>query len=167
MNRRAWPLATAALAVVGAMTLAGCASMSAPPKTLVDAAASNPETSTLAKLINDAGLADTLRGPGPFTVFAPTNDAFSQLSGKTMQELAQDKDRLRAVLAYHVVAGRVMAAEVKSGNVKTMNGAELPLSRSGAFVGVDQALVTKADISAANGVIHVIDRVVLPPAPRR
>ncbi len=84
-----------------------------------------------------------------------------------MEELAKDKERLRAVLTYHVVPGKVISTEVKSGNVKTVNGADLPLSRSGGFVGVDQALVTKADIPAANGVIHVIDQVVLPPAPRR
>ncbi len=84
-----------------------------------------------------------------------------------MAELAADKQRLRAVLTYHVVPGSVMAAEVKPGNVKTVQGADLPLSRSGPFVGVDQALVTKADIKATNGVIHAIDTVLIPPAPRR
>jgi uncharacterized surface protein with fasciclin (FAS1) repeats len=84
-----------------------------------------------------------------------------------METLAKDKERLRQVLTFHVVPGKVMSADVKPGNVKTVNGAELPLSRSGNFVGVDQALVTKADIAATNGVIHVIDQVLIPPAPRR
>lgn len=164
MNRRAWllaPIATAVLAV------SGCATFSSQPKNIVDTAAAAPEFTTLAKLINDAGLADTLKGAGPFTVFAPTNEAFAKVPAKTMAELAADKQRLRAVLTYHVVPGSVMAAEVKPGNVKTVQGADLPLSRSGPFVGVDQALVTKADIKATNGVIHAIDTVLIPPAPRR
>ena len=134
---------------------------------IVETAAASPELKTLTKLINDAGLADTLKGTGPFTVFAPTDAAFAKVPAATMDALAKDKDRLRQVLTFHVVPGKVMAADVKSGNVKTVNGAELPLSRSGGFVGVDQALVTKADISATNGVIHVIDQVLIPPAPAR
>jgi uncharacterized surface protein with fasciclin (FAS1) repeats len=163
MNRRAWLLAPIAAAV---LAFSGCASMSQ-PKNIVDTTASNPNFSTLAKLIGDAGLADTLSGAGPFTVFAPTNDAFAKVPAKTMSELAANKDRLRSVLTYHVVPGSVMAADVKPGNVKTVQGANLPLSRSGSFVGVDQALVTQADIKATNGVIHAIDAVLIPPAPAR
>ena len=164
MDRRAWLMAPIAAAVIA---VTGCASTSQQPKNIVDTAASNPSFTTLTKLINDAGLAETLRGAGPFTVFAPTNEAFSKVPAKTMAELAANKDRLKAVLTYHVVPGAVMAADVKPGSVKTVQGASLPLSRSGTFVGVDQALVTQADIKATNGVIHAIDAVLIPPAPRK
>ena len=162
MLRRTWFVAAAA-----AVALSGCAVFGPQPTNVVDTAASNPQFKTLTKLINDAGLADTLKGTGPFTVFAPTDAAFAQVPKATMETLAKDKERLRQVLSYHVVPGRVMAAEVKAGNVKTVSGADLPLSRTGNFVGVDQALVTQADIAATNGVIHVIDQVLIPPAPRR
>jgi uncharacterized surface protein with fasciclin (FAS1) repeats len=162
MFRRTWFIAAAA-----AIALTGCAAFGPQPTNVVDTAAANPEFKTLTKLINDAGLADTLRGTGPFTVFAPTDAAFAKVPKATMETLAKDKERLRQVLTFHVVPGKVMSADVKPGNVKTVNGAELPLSRSGNFVGVDQALVTKADIAATNGVIHVIDQVLIPPAPRR
>lgn len=162
MKRRAW----LALAPLAALFISGCATMSA-PKNIVDTAAASPDFSTLAKLIGDAGLADTLKGAGPFTVFAPTNAAFAKVPAKTMSELAADKERLRAVLTYHVVPGNVMSAEVKPGNVKTVQGANVALSRAGTFVTVEDAVVTKADIKATNGVIHAIDTVLIPPAPRR
>lgn len=164
MNRRVWLMAPVAAAV---LAVSGCASMSEQPKNIVDTAASNPNFTTLAKLISDAGLADTLRGPGPFTVFAPTNAAFAKVPAKTMAELAADKERLKAVLTFHVLPGAVMAADVKAGNAKTVQGAALPLSRAGTFVTVDQAMVTQADIKATNGVIHAIDAVLIPPAPRK
>jgi uncharacterized surface protein with fasciclin (FAS1) repeats len=163
MNRRTWllaPIATAVLAV------SGCASFES-PKNIVETAASNPEFSTLAKLIGDTGLTQTLSGPGPFTVFAPTNAAFAKVPAKTMAELAADKARLTAVLTFHVVPGSVMAADVKQGNVKTVQGANVALSRAGTFVTVEDAMVTRADIKATNGVIHAIDTVLIPPAPRR
>jgi uncharacterized surface protein with fasciclin (FAS1) repeats len=134
-----------------------------PPKSVVDTAAASPNFSTLARLINEAGLADTLRGPGPFTVFAPTDEAFKQVPAATLDALAKDKKQLAAVLSYHVVGARLMAADIKPESLKTVGGADLPISRTGDFVGVDQALVTKADIKAANGVIHVIDQVLIPP----
>ena len=162
MLRRTWFVAAAA-----AVALSGCAIFGTQPTNVVETAAANPELTTLTKLINDAGLAETLKGTGPFTVFAPTDAAFAKVPAATMDALAKDKDRLRQVLTFHVVPGKVMAADVKTGNVKTVNGAEVPLSRSGGFVGVDQALVTKADISATNGVIHIIDQVLIPPAPAR
>lgn len=162
MLRRTWFVAAAA-----AIALSGCAAFGPQPTNIADTAAANPDFKTLTKLINDAGLADTLRGPGPFTVFAPTDAAFAKVPKATMETLGKDKERLRQVLTFHVVPGKVMAADVKAGNVKTVNGADLPLSRSGDFVGVDQALVTKADIAATNGVIHAIDQVLIPPAPRR
>jgi uncharacterized surface protein with fasciclin (FAS1) repeats len=159
-------LAQVMLGIAPALLLAGCATTQA-PRTVVDAAASNPQLSTLVKLIQDAGLADTLRGAGPFTVFAPTDDAFKAVPAATMAQLASNRDLLRSVLTYHVVPGKVTAAEVKTGPAKTVQGADIPLSKAGTFVTVDEAMVTQADVSTGNGVVHVIDRVLMPPAPRR
>ncbi|MBT9485897.1 MAG: fasciclin domain-containing protein [Rubrivivax sp.] len=141
---------------------AGCASTPT-PTTIADTAAGNPQLSTLSRLVADAGLTETLRGAGPFTVFAPSDEAFKAVPAKTMQELATNKDMLKAVLTYHVIAGKVMAADVKNGNVKTVNGANLALAKAGAFVTVEEALVQQADVPATNGVVHVIDKVLLPP----
>jgi uncharacterized surface protein with fasciclin (FAS1) repeats len=155
----------ATLAVVAALT--GCANASAPapaPMTIADTAARAPQLTTLNKLINDAGLADTLRGAGPYTVFAPTDDAFKVVPAATLEALGKDKERLKAVLAYHVVAGQVMAADVKNGPAKTLQGASVALSKSGTFVTVEDAVVTQADVAVTNGVVHLIDRVLMPPA---
>ena len=161
MNRR-----TTLFAVLAALALvAGCATTPA-PTTIAETAARTPQLSTLNKLINDAGLADTLRGAGPFTVFAPSDDAFKAVPVATLDALAKDKERLKAVLSYHVLAGQVMAADVKNGAVKTVQGANVALSKSGTFVTVEDAVVTMADVPASNGVVHVIDRVLMPPAPR-
>jgi uncharacterized surface protein with fasciclin (FAS1) repeats len=141
---------------------AGCATTPT-PTTIADTAAANPQLSTLSKLVADAGLTETLRGTGPFTVFAPTDEAFKAVPAKTMQELAANKEMLKAVLTYHVIAGKVMAADVKVGNVKTVNGANLALGKAGTFVTVEEALVQQADVAATNGVVHVIDKVLLPP----
>jgi uncharacterized surface protein with fasciclin (FAS1) repeats len=152
----------AVFALLGAAALAGCATTPA-PATIADTAARTPQLSTLAKLINDAGLAETLRGPGPFTVFAPTDDAFKAVPAKTLEDLAKDKELLKSVLTFHVLPGNVPASEVKSGAAKTVQGANVALSRSGTFVTVEEAVVTQADVKASNGVVHVIDRVLIPP----
>lgn len=162
-SRRAF----AAAGFSAVVALSGCATMTSSPKSIVDTAASTPELSTLTRLVNEAGLADTLRGAGPFTVFAPTNEAFSKVPAATMAQLASNKEMLRSVLTYHVVPGRVAAADVKTGPVKSVQGANLGLSKAGTFVTVEDALVTKADVMATNGVVHVIDTVLIPPAPRR
>jgi len=133
------------------------------PTTIADTAARTPQLSTLTKLLNDAGLADTLRGAGPFTVFAPSDAAFKAVPAKTMAELAADKELLKSVLTYHVLAGKVMAADVKNGNVKTVQGANVAVSKAGSFVTVEDALVTTADVAATNGVVHIIDKVLIPP----
>jgi uncharacterized surface protein with fasciclin (FAS1) repeats len=125
--------------------------------------AADPELSTLSKLIGEAGLTQTLSGAGPFTVFAPTNAAFKAVPAKTMDELAKNKELLNQVLTYHVISVKAGAADVKQGNVKSVNGANLAVSRSGTYVTVEDAVVTKADLDAANGVVHVVDRVLLPP----
>jgi uncharacterized surface protein with fasciclin (FAS1) repeats len=145
------------------LALAACASTPA-PVSIAETAARTPQLSTLNRLIADAGLTDTLKGPGPFTVFAPSDDAFKALPAKTLAELGTDKARLKAVLTYHVLPGAVKAADVKNGAVKTVNGANVGLARSGTFVTFDEALVTQADVPATNGVVHVIDKVILPPA---
>jgi len=128
---------------------------------IVDTAVSAGSFKTLVSLIKQAGLVDTLKGKGPFTVFAPTDEAFAKVPKETLEALGKDKAKLAAVLTYHVVPGRVMAKDVKAGMVKTVNGQELKLGTTGG-VTVDGAKVVKADIVTSNGVIHVIDSVLLP-----
>ena len=155
-------LALATLTAALAASLAGCAT-TAVPVSVADTIAANPSLSTLSGLVAKAGLTDTLKGTGPFTVFARTNEAFKTVPTKTMDELASDPAKLKAVLAYHVVPGKVMADDVKNGNVKTVNGANLALGKAGTFVTVEDAMVQTADITAANGVVHTVDRVLMPP----
>lgn len=152
----------APLIATAALVLAGCASTSA-PVSIADTTAKTPSLSTLNKLIGDAGLTDTLRGAGPYTVFAPTDEAFKAVPAKTLESLAKDKEQLKAVLMYHVVPGKVVAADIKSGKTKTAQGADVVVSKAGGFVTVEEALVTQADVPASNGVVHVIDRVLIPP----
>ena len=133
------------------------------PTNIVDTAARTPQLSTLARLINDAGLADTLRAAGPYTVFAPNDNAFKAVPKKTLDELVANKELLRSVLSFHVLAGQVAAADVKTGHAKTVQGAHVALSKAGTFVTVEDAVVPTADVRATNGVVHVIDRVLMPP----
>lgn len=150
--------------VLLAASLLGCASSPMQsPTTIADTAARTPQLSTLNRLITQAGLAETLRGPGPFTVFAPSDEAFKAVPAKTMAELGADKEMLKSVLTFHVVAGKVPAADVKTGNTKTVNGANLALAKAGTTVTVEDAVVVQADVGATNGVVHVIDRVLIPP----
>jgi len=153
---------TTGASVLLTLALAGCATTPA-PMTITDTAARTPQLSTLTKLVADAGLADTLRGAGPFTVFAPSDEAFKKVPAKTMAELAGNKELLRQVLTYHVVAGKVTAAELKGGKTKTVNGADLTLARAGTFVTVEDAVVETADVGVTNGVVHIIDTVLIPP----
>lgn len=148
------------LLVLTAM-VAGVATASA--KTVVDIAAGSPDHKTLVAAVKAAGLAETLRGPGPFTVFAPTDAAFAKLPAGTVEDLLkpENKAKLAAILTYHVVPGKVMAKDVKAGAVKTVNGAEAKLATSYG-VTIDGAKVVAADLAADNGVVHVIDTVILP-----
>jgi uncharacterized surface protein with fasciclin (FAS1) repeats len=134
---------------------------SAQAKDIVDTAVAAGSFKTLATALTAAGLVDTLKGKGPFTVFAPTDEAFAKVPKADLDALLKDKAKLTAVLTYHVVAGKVMAADVKAGKVKTVQGSELTVSTMGG-VKVDNANVIKTDIVADNGVIHVIDSVVIP-----
>lgn len=135
--------------------------LSVQAKDLVDTAVAAGSFKTLATALTAAGLVDTLKGKGPFTVFAPTDEAFAKIPKADLDALLKDKAKLTAVLTYHVVAGKVMAADVKAGKVKTVQGAEITVSTS-MGVTVDNAKVTKTDIVADNGVIHVIDTVIMP-----
>ena len=143
--------------------LSGCATTST-PVSVADTIATQSQLSTLNGLVTKAGLTDTLKGTGPYTVFAPTNAAFAKVPAKTMDDLARDPARLKAVLAYHVVPGKVMAANVKNGNTKTVHGANVALSKAGEFVTIEDAMVQTADIPATNGVVHIVDSVLIPPA---
>jgi uncharacterized surface protein with fasciclin (FAS1) repeats len=130
-------------------------------KDIVDTAVAAGDFKTLAVALEKAGLVDTLKGKGPFTVFAPTDAAFAKVPKADLDALLADKSKLASVLTYHVLPGSVMAKDVKAGKVKTVQGSEVTLSTSGG-VKVDDANVVKADIVADNGVIHVIDSVILP-----
>jgi uncharacterized surface protein with fasciclin (FAS1) repeats len=144
-----------------ASVLALGVAFSAQAKDIVDTAVSAGTFKTLATALTAAGLVDTLKGPGPFTVFAPTDAAFAKVPKADLDALLKDKAKLTAVLTYHVVPGKVMAADVKAGKVKTVQGSELTISTMGG-VKVDNANVTATDIVADNGVIHVIDSVIIP-----
>ena len=146
-------LATLALSI----TLAS----SAQAADIVDTAVAAGNFKTLATALEAAGLVETLKGTGPFTVFAPTDDAFAKIPADQLQALLADKDQLTAVLTYHVVPGKVKSTDVKAGMVKTVQGSSLTVSTMGG-VKVDNANVTAVDIAADNGVIHVIDSVVMP-----
>ena len=146
---------------IAGAALAAAAS-SAAAADIVDTAVSAGQFKTLVQAVQAAGLVDTLKGSGPFTVFAPTDEAFAKLPAGTVEALLNDKEKLASILTYHVVPGKVMASQVKPGPVKTVQGQSLRLSATGGAVMVDNAKVVKTDIVADNGVIHVIDTVVLP-----
>ncbi|MEQ1903070.1 MAG: fasciclin domain-containing protein [Pirellulaceae bacterium] len=133
---------------------------------MVDTAVGNESFSTLVAAVKAAGLVDTLKGKGPFTVFAPTNEAFAKLPKETLEMLLkpENKDKLTAILTYHVVSGKVMAADVvKLSKAKTVQGQEVKIEVKDGKVMVNNAQVTATDIPCKNGVIHVIDTVILPP----
>jgi uncharacterized surface protein with fasciclin (FAS1) repeats len=152
--------------VVALPASAGQYGSMASKQNIVQIAAGNPEFSTLVTALKKAGLVKTLEGKGPFTVFAPTNAAFAALPPGTVDNLLKPENRaqLRAILLYHVVPGKVTAAEaMQVHEAKTANGAELPIHSMDGKVMVGDATVTQADIMASNGVIHVIDKVLMPP----
>ena len=165
-NRRNLFVSASFSAIAALAIVSGCATMQA-PVSMAETIAANPQLSTLSGLIVKAGLVDTLKGAGPFTVFAPNNDAFTKVPAKTMAALGADPALLKSVLSYHVVPGKTMAADVKNGNAKTVQGTNLALSKAGSFVTVEDAVVQMADITASNGVVHVIDAVLIPPAATR
>ena len=137
------------------------ASMSAQAADIVDTAVAAGNFKTLVTALKEAGLVDTLKGPGPFTVFAPTDEAFAKIPKADLDKLLANKKKLKSVLTYHVVSGKVMSADIKPGKVKTVQGDRVTLSMKGGVM-VDKAKVVAADVAADNGVIHAIDTVLMP-----
>ena len=156
--------ATAMIVSICTLALAGPKS-SPVNKDIVDTAVAAGSFQTLAKALQAADLVATLKGPGPFTVFAPTDEAFATLPAGTLDELLkpENKEKLRAILTYHVVAGKIPSTNVVTlSSAKTINGQEVKISVANGNVMINNARVVKADIPASNGVIHVIDAVILP-----
>ncbi|HVO98948.1 MAG TPA: fasciclin domain-containing protein [Bryobacteraceae bacterium] len=152
-------LFVAALATLALSTVA-----MAQDKDIVDTAVSAGAFNTLVTALKAAGLVDTLKSSGPFTVFAPTDAAFAKLPAGTVEGLLKDPEKLKKILTYHVVAGDVMAADVvKLKEAKTVEGSEVKIMVKGGKVMVNNAHVVKTDIKCSNGVIHVIDTVIMPP----
>lgn len=139
------------------------AAQAAAPAPLSETLAHEAQLSTFNRLIIEAGLQDELRAAGPLTVFAPTDEAFKAVPAKTLDSLQADKEQLKAVLRFHILAAKLNAADIKPGASATLQGASLTLARAGEFVTVEEAMVQRADVAASNGVVHVIDRVLLPP----
>ncbi len=144
-----------------AISILALSTMAVQAKDIVDTAVAAGTFKTLAAALTAADLIPTLKGPGPFTVFAPTDAAFAKIPKADLDALLKDKAKLTAVLTYHVVPGKVMAKDVKAGKVKTVQGSELTITTAGGVM-VDKAKVTATDIAADNGVIHVIDTVIMP-----
>ncbi len=156
----------AAVAVTAFGLTVGSTNARAAEKDIVDTAVEAGQFTTLAAALEATGLVETLKGDGPFTVFAPTDEAFAKLPERTVETLLmpENRDQLTAILTYHVVPGSVMAADVVTlDEAETVNGEMLDISTSGDSVMVNDATVTATDIAASNGVIHVVDSVILPP----
>ena len=154
-----------AILVTAACLLVGSSALAAPKSDIVDTAVAAGSFKTLAQALQAADLVDTLKGNGPYTVFAPTDEAFAKLPAGTLDTLLkpENKEKLRAILLYHVVPGDVTAAKVvQLTSAKTVNGQEVKIMAEGGKVMVDNANVVKTDIACSNGVIHVIDAVLLP-----
>ena len=152
------------IAIAAAVVIAG-APAQAQNRDIVDTAVAAGQFKTLAAALSAAGLVETLKGAGPFTVFAPTDEAFAKLPKGTVENLLkpENKARLTAILTYHVVPGRVMAADVvKVTDAKSVQGGSIKVNAGGGKVMVDNATVVKTDIAASNGVIHVVDTVLMP-----
>jgi uncharacterized surface protein with fasciclin (FAS1) repeats len=163
MRRTVIALAAAAFMVVGIITPATAAT--APKSNIVETARAAGQFKTLVKLVRIAGLTKTLSGKGPYTVFAPTDAAFAKVPKSTLHALRQDRAKLRAVLLYHVVSGKVTARKVaKLHSAKTLNGAKVRFRVKDGRVYVNKARVVTPDVNASNGVIHIINRVLIPPA---
>jgi uncharacterized surface protein with fasciclin (FAS1) repeats len=162
--RRAFSL-LALVAIVAAVGATSAPARSRSDADIIQTAVAAGQFKTLAKLLTRAGLVGALEHPGPYTVFAPTDAAFKKVPKATLNALLRNRAKLRAVLLYHVVSGKVSAADVvKLSSAKTLNGKTVRIRVSGMNVFVNSAKVTQADVLASNGVIHVINRVLMPPA---
>lgn len=156
LNRRVLSLAL----VTAALT--ACASVPA-PVSIANTISTTPSLSTFNELISQANLTSTLQDTGPLTVFAPSNDAFKLLPSKTMDDLKKHPEKLKNVLAFHIITRQLMATEVKNSSEPTLAGSSVALSKAGDFVTIEDAMAEKVDIQASNGVIHIIDGVLTPP----
>lgn len=149
--------------ILSIVAVLAMAAFSAPAADIVDTAVGAGQFNTLVAAVKAAGLVETLKSAGPFTVFAPTDEAFAKLPAGTVDNLLQNPEKLKQILLYHVVAGKVMAADVvKLTSAKTVQGSSATVKVMGGKVMIDNANVVKTDISTSNGVIHVIDSVILP-----
>jgi uncharacterized surface protein with fasciclin (FAS1) repeats len=168
MRRLLAPILVAALGAAALSVPAGTAGAQVTaPKTVVDIAVGNPDFSTLVTAVQAAGLAGTLSGPGPFTVFAPKNSAFAQIPPADLQALLADKPELTSVLTYHVIPAKVMASDLKkSQRVKTVEGTKVLITKNKKGAKINGVDIVQTDIVGSNGVIHVIDEVLIPPAPK-
>jgi uncharacterized surface protein with fasciclin (FAS1) repeats len=155
---------TTAAAAETTTTVEATTTTMAEPMDIASLVAGSVDFVQLSILLNGAGLTETLRGPGPFTVFAPTNEAFVAVGAETLNALALDPAAATPILTYHVVPGKVMSGDLTTGKVTTVNGAELDVVVEGGKVTVNGANVITADVEATNGVVHVIDAVLMPPA---
>jgi uncharacterized surface protein with fasciclin (FAS1) repeats len=161
IRTKAMNLAVAVAMILGAMSLPASARNA--DKDIVDTAVEAGQFTTLAKALEATGLIETLKSEGPFTVFAPTDEAFAKLPAGTIESLLNNPEKLKQILLYHVVSGKVMAKDVvKIKSAKTVQGSSVTVKAGKAGVMVDNAKVVKTDIAATNGVIHVIDSVILP-----
>ena len=155
------------LSFISVFSIVGTASAGGAKKDIVDTAVGAGQFSTLVAAVQAAGLVDVLKGDGPYTVFAPTDDAFAALPAGTVENLLkpENKDQLVAVLTYHVIPGKVMSGDIAGQMVKpaSVQGSAIDINASGDGVMVNDASVIAADVGASNGVIHVIDKVILPP----
>ena len=156
---------TASIAVAGAQSSSTPSTTDATNPNIVQIAASNPDFSTLVSAVTAAGLGSTLSGPGPFTVFAPTNAAFAKIPPAQLQAILADKAQLTEILTYHVVPAKVMAGDLKKKQkVATVEGAKVKILKTKMGATINGANITQTDIQGSNGVIHVIDTVLLPPS---
>lgn len=144
----------------GSLVSAGCGG----EHDIVDTAVEAGSFNTLVAAVKAAGLVEALKGDGPFTVFAPSDEAFAKLPAGTVESLLQPAniDKLKAILTYHVVSGKILSADVRPGSVETLQGSKLSVSSKNGALMVDQAKIVATDVTATNGVIHVIDEVIMP-----
>ena len=147
-------------------TYAQCETSSSKTQNIVELAGGTANLSTLVAAVKAGDLVETLQGEGPFTVFAPTDEAFAALPEGTLESLLkpENKDKLVRILTYHVVSGKVKSSDLKNGmKAKTVQGGDIKISLAGKKVSINDASVTSADVMASNGVVHVIDKVIMPP----
>jgi uncharacterized surface protein with fasciclin (FAS1) repeats len=171
-TRRGFSMAKNILGFVLLCAFVICAPVSsraaAPDKDIVETAVAAGDFKTLATALTEAGLIETLKGKGPFTVFAPTDEAFAKIPKSDLDKLLKDKDALKKVLLYHVVSGKVTSADVvKMHSATTVQGSTVKIAVKGKTVMINSSKVVKADIETSNGVIHVIDTVLMPPAVKK